>query len=139
MAADISSKLRELVRERAKYRCEYCLMPEFATLHKHEPDHIVPRQHGGKTDAQNLALACMRCNRFKGTNVGSFDPLTGDLVPFFDPRTQVWKEHFLLEKARIEPLTAEARVTLKILRINDDYRILERETLQKSGFVYFTD
>ncbi len=34
----------------------------------------------------NLALACLRCNRHKGPNVGSFDPLTGQLTPFFNPR-----------------------------------------------------
>ncbi len=51
MPDSISEALRELVRQRAGNRCEYCLLPEHAALHKHEPDHIIPRQHGGKTEA----------------------------------------------------------------------------------------
>jgi 5-methylcytosine-specific restriction endonuclease McrA len=84
----VSASLRQLVTERAAYRCEYCLLPQAVALYQHEPDHIVPRQHNGETHESNLALACLRCNRYKGPNVGSFDPLTGVLVPLFNPRTQ---------------------------------------------------
>ena len=68
--AAVSTGLRELVADRAAYRCEYCLLPASAAFHSHEPDHIIPRQHGGLTDATNLAFACFRCNRYKGPNVG---------------------------------------------------------------------
>ncbi len=132
MSSDISTDLRQLVASRAEYSCEYCLMPQLFSLHKHEPDHILPRQHGGETEAENLALACFRCNRYKGPNVGSFDPLTGVLVPFFNPRTQNWKEHFSFNVAMIEPLTAEARVTVKILRMNDNERLDERQKLMEA-------
>lgn len=129
----ISFELRELVAERARHRCEYCLLPETATLHRHEPYHVVPHQHGGITEADNLALACFRCNRLKGPNVGSFDPETGNLVPFFNPRVQEWTEHFALEDAMIVPLTAEGRVTAKLLRLNDEDRLEERRLLLGSG------
>ncbi len=133
MSSDISVRLRQLVILRAGERCEYCLLPQSVSLHKHEPDHLVPRQHGGTTEASNLALACMRCNRYKGPNVGSFDPLTGKLVPFFNPRTQDWTKHFELDGALILPLTAEARVTVKILRLNDENRVVERQRLLEAG------
>jgi HNH endonuclease len=84
MAAPVSVRLRQEVAERAAYRCEYCGLPQRFALHAHEPDHIVPRQHGGESHLQNLAWACLRCNRYKGPNVGSFDPETGRLVPFFN-------------------------------------------------------
>ena len=129
MSADISSLLRKLVRERAKNKCEYCLVPQSASVFEHEPDHIVPIQHGGNTSAENLALACLRCNRRKGPNVGSFDPETGALVPFYNPRTQNWKHHFRLDSGIIQPLTPEARVTVKILRLNDEQQIEELEQL----------
>ena len=129
----ISFELRELVAERARHRCEYCLLPETATLHRHEPDHIVPHQHSGITEADNLALACFRCNRLKGPNVGSFDPETGNLVPFFNPRVQEWTGHFALEDAMIVPLTAEGRVTAKLLRLNDEDRLEERRLLLGLG------
>ncbi len=133
MSSVISANLRQLVFDRANGRCEYCLFPQSASLHKHEPDHIVPRQHGGQTETNNLALSCFRCNRYKGPNVGSFDPETGQLVAFFNPRTQSWDDHFVLEGARIQPLTAAARVTVKILRLNDELRLEERGLLVKSG------
>lgn len=133
MPLELSGRLRRLVIERAGNRCEYCLLPQTAAFHKHEPDHIVPVQHGGKTDESNLALACMRCNRYKGPNVGSIDPLTDKLVPFFNPRIHEWENHFELEGAMVHPLTPEARVTVKILRLNDEDRLVERLRLLATG------
>jgi hypothetical protein len=102
-------------------------------VHPHEPDHIVPVQHGGESTLENLALACMRCNRYKGPNIGSYDPVDGQLVALFNPRVQKWSEHFALEGGRIAPLTAVGRVTVKILNLNEERRVLERETLLESG------
>lgn len=133
MPLELSDRLRQLVIERAGNRCEYCLLPQSAAFHKHEPDHIVPLQHGGETSESNLALACMRCNRYKGPNVGSIDSLTGKLVQFFNPRIHTWGDHFKLEGGIISPLTPEARVTVKILRINDEDRVLERIQLSEIG------
>ena len=129
MAETISAALRQLVFERAEGRCEYCLLSQVVAVHKHEPDHIIPKQHDGETSADNLALACARCNRYKGYNIGSYDPDTGALVPFYNPRTQKWSGHFQLEEAIIQPLTAEGRVTVKMLHLNDPDRIEERERL----------
>ncbi len=135
MAEDISLDMRELVARRAGNRCEYCLLPQRAALHRHEPDHIIPRQHGGTSESQNLAQACLRCNRLKGPNVGSFDPQTALLTPFFHPRTQIWSEHFRFESGVIHPLTPEARVTVAILRLNDPERIVERQQLYRAGLL----
>jgi hypothetical protein len=71
----ISNALRDLVRNRAGNRCEYCLLPE-AFLVPHEPDHVIASQHGGPTSSENLALACFDCNRRKGPNISSVDPWT---------------------------------------------------------------
>ena len=133
MTSEVPTSLRRLVAERAAYRCEYCLLPQAVALHQHEPDHIVPLQHSGETHESNLALACLRCNRYKGPNVGSFDPLTGMLVPFFNPRSQVWSSHFVWDEAVIRPLTPEGRVTVRILRLNDSERVAERQRLKAVG------
>ena len=133
MATSVSIALRTLLIERAENRCEYCLLPQSLALHKHEPDHIVPVQHGGVSDAENLALSCMRCNRFKGPNVGSFDTETGNLVPFFNPGKQQWDDHFLFENGVIVPLTQEGRVTVRILRLNDEDRVTERRAMIEAG------
>jgi len=129
----VSESLRRFVTARAEARWEYCLLPQAAALHTHEPDHIIPRQHGGSTDAGNLALACFRCNRYKGPNPGSLDPLTGERVRFYNPREQRWTEHFRLEDGVIEPLTPQGRVTAIILRLNDDARVTERRALIAAG------
>ena len=64
MAAPESGRMRQAVAERAAYHCEYCGLPQKFALHAHEPDHIVPHQHGGESQLQNLAWACLRCNRY---------------------------------------------------------------------------
>ncbi len=133
MSSHIPASLRRLVAERAAYRCEYCGQPSAVALHPHEPDHIVPSQHGGTPDESNFALACFPCNRYKGPNAGSFDPITEELVPFFNPRTQRWDDHFAWNGARVEPRTAEARVTVRIFRLNDPERVAERERLMRAG------
>ena len=133
MASDVPAALRRLVAERAEFRCEYCLLPQAFALRKHEPDHIVPRQHGGETHETNLALACVRCNRAKGPNLGSLDPLTGEIVRFFDPRQDTWSAHFELDGALILPLTPEARVTVKILKLNQPRLVAERQQLLALG------
>ena len=133
MSSEVSDSLRQIVAERADYCCEYCLFPQSMALHKHEIDHIVPVQHGGETNENNLALSCMRCNRHKGPNVGSFDQKTGQLVPFYNPRQHNWANHFTLEGAIVQPLTAEARVTTKIFGINSEERIKERQRLLEVG------
>lgn len=65
--------LRRLVYERAEGCCEYCLMPETAVFATHEIDHILAQKHGGKTEANNLALACALCNKYKGSDLASLD------------------------------------------------------------------
>jgi hypothetical protein len=69
----ISAALRREVRERARECCEYCLLTESQAFFPHEPDHLIARKHGGKTVAENLALACFDCNRFKGADIASID------------------------------------------------------------------
>lgn len=129
----ISPALRQLVTERANGRCEYCRYPQEAALLAFEMEHIIAEKHGGTTEAQNLALACPYCNRAKGTDLGSLDPQTGLLTPFYNPRNQDWQTHFRLEGAGIIPLTAEARVTVVILQLNDSARVAERQRLVHIG------
>ncbi|MFN8456025.1 MAG: HNH endonuclease signature motif containing protein [Anaerolineae bacterium] len=89
MTTHIPNHLRDLVINRAKSRCEYCLLhqddePNFP----HEVDHVIAEKHSGKTREDNLAYACFYCNRYKGTDLASLDPLTNEITPLFNPRTQ---------------------------------------------------
>jgi hypothetical protein len=123
----ISAALRREVRERAGERCEYCLLRESQAFFPHEPDHLIALQHGGETASDNLALACFDCNRFKGPNIASLDPITGELVRLFNPRSQRWSEHFHLNGGTILSLTAVGRATERMLRLNLASRVEARE------------
>ena len=125
----VSATLRQLVPQRAGKKCEYCQFPQTASLFAFEMEHIIAEKHDGITEAGNLALSCPCCNRFKGTDLGSIDPETGQLTAFFNPRLQQWSDHFRPEEGIIMPLTPEGRVTAKILQFNLLERILERKQL----------
>jgi hypothetical protein len=121
--------LRRLVEGRANHRCEYCLLPNNLSFFPHEIDHVIAEKHGGKTDADNLAFTCWRCNRHKGTDLGSFDPQTGEFSFLFHPRKQQWLEHFVYENASIFGLTPEGRTTVILLQFNSDERLAEHQRL----------
>ena len=94
---------------------------------------MIAEKHGGATEAANLAYTCWRCNRHKGTDLGSFDPATNDFSMLYHPRTQHWQEYFALDGTRTEGLTAEGRTTVRLLQLNSAERIAERQALRESG------
>ena len=75
----VSASVRRLVTRRAREQCEYCRFPQTASLFTFEMEHIIAEKHDGITNAENLALSCPYCNRFKGTDLGSIDPETQQL------------------------------------------------------------
>ena len=128
MSTHIPLALRRAVILRANGRCEYCGKPQIGFI-PHEVDHVIAQKHGGATTVENLAFACFECNRYKGSDIASFDPLTGTLVLLFNPRKDLWVNHFRYTKGEIVPLTSIGRVTVMLLRLNDSARITERFTL----------
>ena len=133
MAADLSDKIRLEVAARAGHRCEYCLIREPDTGFPLEVDHIISRKHGGRSDPDNLAYACVRCNAWKGADVGSIATASGGYVSLFHPRRQRWEDHFVLRGAVIEPVTAEAEATVRLLKLNIEKRVVERQLLVALG------
>ena len=133
MGSDVSESLRRLVAERAGYRCEYCLLHADDSYSPHQIDHIISRKHGGLSDADNLAYACLRCNAWKGSDVGSFDAQSRAIVNLFHPRRQRWEDHFVLRGGIVEPLTAEGNATARLLKLNLDKRVVERRLLSAIG------
>jgi hypothetical protein len=122
----VSTEVRRRIARQAAYVCEYCLLPEADSFLGYEIDHIIGLKHRGSNDATNLAWSCPDCNRNKGTDLGSIDWSSGDLVRFFNPRTDIWTEHFRLYDNLIDPLTPIGLVTLNILKLNDRLRPDER-------------
>lgn len=60
-------------------------------------EHIKPLAKGRSNDESNLWLASPICNGYKSDKTTGVDPESGQAVPLFNPRTQVWSEHFRLE------------------------------------------
>lgn len=108
-------------------------MPSGILTSVHEVDHIIARQHRGADTSSNLALACFYCNSNKGPNIASRDPLTRKLTTLFHPRRHSWHHHFRWNGGILVARTAIARVTIHILGINDEHRVLLRESLIIEG------
>lgn len=92
-------------------------------------DHIVAKQHGGGDSLDNLALACIHCNRYKGPNIAGIDSETGGVTRLFHPRVDVWNSHFQWNGAEIVALSPVGRVTVSVPFMNDPEVVWLRSTL----------
>lgn len=126
---------RDLVRQRAQGRCEYCRLPQDAapyfTFHI---EHIRARQHQGSDDPSNLAFACRDCNLKKGPNVATVTE-TGRLIELFNPRIQRWEDHFSMVGPEIIGTSEIGRATVALLDMNDEERMIVRANLQVEGLM----
>jgi len=121
--------LADHVRQRAEHRCEYCRLPTEASYLPFEIDHIVPKQHGGRSSSHNFAYACFYCNRFKGPDLSGVDPRDGTVVRLFDPRVGDWDEHFQWDGPVLRGRTPVGRATIATLKINLVERVAIRRLL----------
>lgn len=119
---------RQAVIQRAGGCCEYCRLMQTDNTSPFHVDHILPIKHRGTDDMDNLCLSCFQCNSFKGSNSAAADPLTGEAAFLFHPRQQAWDEHFQInEDATLSGKTPEGRVTIEVMRINDERRVQYRQ------------
>jgi hypothetical protein len=80
----IPARLRREVLHRDSHQCRYCGV----TGVPFEMDHVMAEIHGGPTSYENLATACMPCNRRKGDKWGVFPYPVG----YFDQRLPWWRQ-----------------------------------------------
>lgn len=118
----INNQIKQLVRKRANYLCEYCHSPERISANRFTLDHIIPKSVGGSDDSDNLALACRRCNERHYNFITGLDPQTNTFVSLFNPRQQKWNEHFIwnADKTRIIGISPIGRATCNRLDLNDE-------------------
>jgi HNH endonuclease len=121
-----SRSVRRRVIERAMERCEYCQMVGWPL----SVDHVIPRSsRTGEVsaesienldDPENLAAACMLCNRAKWDTRTAADPLSSERVTLFNPRRQRWSAEFtwLADYTIILGRTAIGRATVAALGVN---------------------
>lgn len=119
-SSHIPAARRQRVAETARFRCGYCLTSQRITGPLLEIDHIIPEARGGTSDEDNLFLACPMCNSHKADRLEAVDPESMATVPLFNPRTEVWSEHFewIEEGTVIRGKTAKGRATVATLNMN---------------------
>jgi HNH endonuclease len=120
MSAYIPVDLRNQIEQADRGRCCYCLTQSVNSGIPLSFDHVLPRSRGGATTFENVCLACRSCNEFKSDLTAAIDPLTGNLVPLFNPREQNWAEHFAWSEdgTRVVGQTAIGRATVLALQMN---------------------
>ncbi|MFB2833694.1 HNH endonuclease [Floridanema evergladense] len=123
----IPVEIERRVRTAARNRCGYCLSPQHLVMARLEIEHIIPVSKGGSNDESNLWLACPICNRYKSDKITAVDPESGEKVNLFNPRTQVWSEHFQWaeDSIRIIGKTLTGRATVAALKLSEDPDVLE--------------
>ena len=116
----VSIGIRRVVAARAGGYCEYCRCLERFATESFTVEHIIPRVAGGGNMLENLAWSCFGCNSFKHTKTQGTDLETGETVALYNPRQQVWEEHFSWSEDLREVVgkTACGRVTVAALRVN---------------------
>ena len=137
----IPQVLRQQVAAQARYRCGYCLTSEAIVGTPMEIDHLIPQSLGGPTEEANLWLACSLCNDHKSSRLAALDPLTGEVVRLFDPRRQIWREHFAwtVEGDRMVGLTPTGRATIVALHLNRLSLVRARQAWVLAGWHPPTD
>ncbi len=125
----ISITLRWIIATRASFKCEYCLLNEAVSYYTFHIDHIKSIKHGGSNALFNLAYSCPDCNHFKGSDIGSFADNDEYIVRFFNPRKDIWAEHFELNNGEILGKTEIGAITERIFKFNEPERLIFRRQL----------
>jgi len=111
----ITTEIREQVRQRANYACEFCGVTETDAGGELTVDHFQPRAKGGDDSLENLLYCCVRCNQYK---LDYWPTRPGD-PSLWNPRCEPASQHFLeLDDGTLYPLTVTSGFTLKRLRLN---------------------
>jgi 5-methylcytosine-specific restriction endonuclease McrA len=126
MSRYISESLKKSVIQRANYCCEYCLMENDVSFIPHQIDHVISLKHEGDTSLENLAYSCFSCNNNKGSDIGTMLLPNKIFIRLFNPRIDIWNEHFEIENGVIYAKTIIAQATVKVLKMNEIDRIIER-------------
>jgi hypothetical protein len=127
---------KEAIRRRAGYRCEYCRIVGWEL----QIDHVLPRSPRRRDPMEeldahgNLAAACAHCNRLKGDFTTGRDPLTGHETRLFDPRRDIWEEHFAWSSdyLRLLPLSEIGGAKIARLRMNAPVLRRQRRLLRQA-------
>lgn len=128
--------LRARIADAAKERCGYCHATTAIVGTPMEIEHLIPESMGGLTEEDNLWLACSMCNDHKSNRIAALDEVSGVVVRLFDPRRQVWREHFQWSEAgdQILGITPAGRATVAALDLNRPSAVKARQLWKSVGW-----
>lgn len=111
----IDQQIRELVRHRAGFACEFCGVTETDTGGELTIDHYHPSAKGGSDDPANLIYCCSRCNLYKL----DYFPFRPNDPSLWNPRMEPFSDHFIeLDNGMLHALTPIGEFTLVRIRLN---------------------
>jgi hypothetical protein len=125
--------IKQQVHERAHECCEYCQTSAENSGQIMQVDHIDP---AGGDRLDNVCLACWNCNNAKRAATQAVDPETRGRVSLFNPRTQVWADHFewINGATYVHGLTPIGRATVARLRMNRSPIVVARQRWVEGGY-----
>jgi hypothetical protein len=129
----ITPEIREQVRQRANFACEFCGVTEVDTGGQLTIDHFQPQNKGGGDELENLVYSCPRCNQYKL----DYWPTQADNLALWNPRQEPASQHLLeLDDGTLHPLTPVGVLTIKRLRLNRKplvaYRLRKQEQAEET-------
>lgn len=117
----VSESVRNKIRKRADFACEYCGISETDNGGELTVDHFQPQSKNGGDEEENLVYCCFRCNLYKGDYWAEDSKL-------FNPQTDKRDDHFWLsESGKLYALTETGDFTIKLLRLNRQPLITKRQ------------
>jgi len=129
----VKATVREEVRQRGNFACEFCGVSESDAGGQLTIDHFQPKGKGGDDSIDNLLYCCARCNQYKL----DYWPAHPDDPSLWNPRREPASQHFLeLDDGTLHPLTAMGVFTLRRLRLNRAplvaHRLRKRQETEKT-------
>ncbi len=130
-----SQNERDFIALRGHGCCEYCKMRHDYSPDTFEIEHIIALFVGGTNELINLAFSCSGCNNRKGYKIKAVDPISGEVVFLFNPRTDKWEENFewVDDFSHVNGLTPKGRATVELLKLNRNGLVNLRRALFAFG------
>lgn len=127
-----SPELREQVRQRARFACEFCGVTETDVGGLLTIDHFQPQSKRGRDDLDNLIYSCACCNQYKH----DYWPASESEPRLWNPREETASAHFMeLDDGRVLPISPTGEFTIQRLRLNRaplvGYRMRQRQRTEE--------
>lgn len=132
----VRSDIREVVRARARFACEYCGVRESDAGDLLTIDLFQPIGKGGDHSVENLVYCCVRCNQYKG----DYWPASSSDPALWSPRRETASVHMVeLDDGSLEAQTQVGAFSIALLHLNRPalvaYRQRRRRALEEGEWL----